>query len=67
MQLLTEVKTMRVADEDAAIELIEKFKQEAASNSYEVTKSAYVMKTKKSKGEVIDMWYIVTVTLNYDI
>lgn len=67
MQLLTEVKTMRVADEDAAIALIEKFKQEAASNSYEVTKSAYVMKTKKSKGEVIDMWYIVTVTINYDI
>ena len=67
MQLLTEVKTMRVADEDAAIALIEKFKQEASSNDYEVTKSAYVMKTKKSKGEVIDMWYIVTVTLNYDI
>ena len=36
-------------------------------NNYEVTKSAYTMKTKKSKGEIIDMWYIVTVTLNYDI
>ena len=66
MQLLTEVKTMRVADEDAAISLIEKFKQAASSHAYEVTKSAYVMKTRKSKGEVVDMWYIVTVTLNYD-
>ena len=67
MQLLTETKVFRVEDEDAAIELIEKFKGEAANHSYEVTKSAYVMKTKKSKGEVIDAWYIVTVTLNHDI
>ena len=67
MQLLTETKTMRVADEDDAIKLIEKFKCDAAENNYEVTKSAYTMKTKKSKGEIIDMWYIVTVTLNYDI
>ena len=65
MQLLTEVKTFRVEDEDAAIGLIEKFKKEAGD--YEVTKSAYTMKTKKSKGEVIEMWYVVTVTLNYNI
>lgn len=65
MQLLTETKTFRVEDEDAAIQLIEKFKKEAGT--YEVTKSAYAMKTKKSKGEVIEMWYIVSVTLNYDV
>ena len=67
MQLLTEVKTMRVEEEDAAIALIEDFKSKAAAGSYEVTKSSYAMKTKKSKGEVIELWYIVTVTLNYDI
>ena len=65
MQLLTETKTFRVEDEDAAIQLIEKFKKEAGT--YEVTKSAYTMKTKKSKGEVIDLWYVVTVTLNHNI
>lgn len=65
MQLLTETKTFRVEDEDAAIQLIEKFKKEAGN--YEVTKSAYTMKTKKSKGEVIDLWYVVTVTLNHNI
>ena len=65
MQLLTETKTYRVEDEDAAIQLIEKFKKEAGA--YEVTKSAYTMKTKKSKGEVIEMWYVVSVTLNYNI
>ena len=67
MQLLTETKVFRVEDEDAAIELIEKFKSEAATHNYEVTKSAYVMKTKKSKGVVVEMWYVVTVTLNHDI
>lgn len=67
MQLLTETKMMKVTDEDEAINLIDKFKSEAASNNYEVTKSGYAVKTKKHKGEIVDMWYIVTVTLNYDI
>lgn len=66
MQLLTETKTMRVENEDEALNLIEKFKKEASANNYEVTKSSYAMKTKKSKGEIIEMWYIVTVTLGYD-
>lgn len=65
MELLKETKVWRVSSEDRAVDMIQKFKDEAAG--YTVTKSGYVIKTKKSKGEVVDMWCIVTIEFSYEM
>lgn len=59
--LLKTVDTFRVDDEEQAVRLIEEYKDNQASEGYSLTKSSYVLKNKKSKGEIIDSWAIVTV------
>ena len=66
MELITRIETYKVSSEEEALKLIEKFKNAAGAEGYEVTKSGYVMKTKKSKGEIVDLWYNVTITCNYE-
>ena len=46
-------------------ELIQEYKDKAAG--YTVTKGGYVIKTKKSKGEIVDMWCIVTIEFSYEV
>lgn len=65
MRLIKKTEEYRVDTEEAAVDLINEIK--AGQGSYEVTKSGYTMKTKKQKGEVIDLWYVVSVTMNYDL
>lgn len=67
MQLLSEVKKWRVESEEDAVALIQKMKDKAGEDGYEVKKSEYTMKTKKVKGEIVEVWYVVSVTFNYDI
>lgn len=67
MELLKETKVWRVENESEAVNLIEDFKNKALESGYTVNKSGYTMKTKKSKGEIIDMWFIVTVEFRYDL
>jgi hypothetical protein len=55
-----------VADEEEALALIEEFKNNQRTDGYTVTKSGYVLKTKKSKGEIIDSWMIVTIERTFD-
>jgi hypothetical protein len=45
--------------------MIQEYKDNAAG--YTVTKSGYVIKTKKSKGEIVDMWCIVTIEFSYEM
>lgn len=59
--LLKTVDTFRVEDEEEAVRLIEEYKNNQATDNYSLTKSGYVLKNKKSKGEIIDSWAIVTV------
>lgn len=66
-ELLKETKTWRVNDEDAALDLIEDCKNKAPEGGYTVTKSSYEIKTKKSKGEIVDMWCICSVTFSYEV
>ena len=66
MTLLKETKTYKVASEQEATNLIEKFKEESLREPYDVTKAGYTLKTKKSKGEIIDAWYVVDVTLTHN-
>lgn len=65
MILVQEAKKFRVESEVEAIELINDFKNKARQEGYEVKKSGYTYKTKTSKGEIYDEWFIVDVTLIY--
>lgn len=59
-QLLKTVDTYRVNDEEEAVQLIEEFKNNQLTENYTLNKSGYVLKNKKSKGEIIDSWAVVT-------
>lgn len=65
MNLIKRVETYRCETEAEAESLIASKKDAAAG--YEVTKSSITLKTKKSKGEIVDSWYIASVEMNYDI
>jgi len=66
MQMLMKTTDVyRVNDEDEAVKLIEQFKSEQNEKGYTLTKSGYVLKTKKSKGEIVDSWAVVTVEMSY--
>ena len=67
MMLMKRTEEHRVESEEEAVALIQKFKDNQAEGGYEVTKSGYAMKTKKSKGEVIDMWFVVSITMNFNL
>ena len=56
----------RVDDEDEAVRLIEDFKSRQNSEAYSLTKSGYVLKNKKQKGEIIDEWAVVTLERTFN-
>ena len=58
--LLRNTEIYRVDTEEEAMEMIEDAKDSQPSGGYTLTKSGYVVKTKKSKGEIVDMWMVVT-------
>ena len=57
-QLLKTTDVWRVDSEEEAVEMIEDAKDSQSSGGYLLTKSGYTMKTKKSKGEIVDCWYV---------
>ena len=59
-QLMKTTDVWRVDTEEEAMEMIEDAKDSQTSGGYTLTKSSYVMKTKKSKGEITDMWFVVS-------
>lgn len=66
LQLIKETKVWMVGSEDDAMELIQEKKDNAGKEGYIVTKSSYVLKTKKQKGEIVDSWVEVSITFTYD-
>ena len=60
--LVRVVETYRVADEDEAKQLIETAKKD---RNFELTKYSSEYKCKKSKGEVVEDWYRVTLTKDF--
>ncbi len=64
-QLLKTTDVYRVETEEDAMNLIQKFKDNQNVEGYTVTKSGYVLKTKKSKGEIIESWFIATVERSF--
>ena len=63
--LLKTTDVYRVDNEDEAIKMIEKARDNALTDGYSLTKSSYAIKTKKSKGEIIDSWAVVTVERSF--
>jgi hypothetical protein len=59
-ELCKRTEEWRVADEAEAKALIEKAKADEAIEGYELKSYKMVKKDKKSKGEIIDEWIIVT-------
>lgn len=64
-QLLKTTDVYRVETEEDAMNLIQEFKDNQNVEGYTVTKSGYVLKTKKSKGEIIESWFIATVERSF--
>jgi hypothetical protein len=58
--LLKTTDIWHVDTEEEAIGMIEEAKNKQAEGCYSLTKSGYVVKTKKAKGEIVDMWFVVT-------
>lgn len=60
-ELMKQTDEIKVGTEDEAKALIESFKEKAASEGFEITSYTSTLKEKKSKGEVIDSYYIVKI------
>lgn len=65
--LTKQTDTFRVDTEEEAVEMIQDAKDNQSKGGYTVTKSGYVLKTKKSKGEIVDSWTIVTIEKTYEV
>lgn len=65
LQKIKETISWRVDSEEEAIALIEDYKAKQFTDGYTVNKSGYVLKTKKSKGEIIDQYYIVSIQFDF--
>lgn len=63
--LLKTTDVYRVDNEEEAVKMINEYKDNQTSGGYSLTKSGYVLKTKKSKGEIVDSWAVVSVEKTY--
>ena len=61
MEIMKQTAEIRVDTHEEAKALIEKCKSDAKEEGYDVISSAATLKEKKSKGEVIDSYYIVKI------
>ena len=64
--LMKTTDVFRVDTEEEAMAMIEEAKEKQASGGFSVSKSGYVLKTKKSKGEIVDSWYICTIERTFE-
>lgn len=63
--LLEETLKYVVESENSAKTIIEQARELAHEKGYTIKKAGYVYKTKKSKGEIIDEVWVVTITQTY--
>lgn len=64
--LMKTTEVYRVDTEEEAMKMIEEAKDGQLEHDYTVSKSGYVLKTKKSKGEIIDSWLITTIERTFN-
>jgi hypothetical protein len=63
---MKQTEVYRVDGEGEAIQMIQDYKDGQLREAYTLSKSGYVYKTKKSKGEIVDAWYIVTIEKTFN-
>lgn len=63
LQKITEV--YRIDTENEANSFIDEETKKANEKGYKLTKVENKYKTKKSKGEIIEEWYVVTIEKNF--
>jgi hypothetical protein len=56
----------RADNEEEAVQMINEYKDRQLTEGFTLSKSGYVLKTKKSKGEVIDSWTVVTLEKTFN-
>jgi len=64
--LMKNTEVHRVNNEEEAVQMIERYKNDQIAEGYTLTKSGYVLKNKKSKGEIIDSWAVVTLEKTFN-
>ena len=64
--LMKTTDVYRVDNEEEAVQMINESKNQAITDGYTLTKSSYAVKTKKSKGEIIDSWCIVSLEKTFN-
>lgn len=64
MEIMKRTDEIRV-DTEEAMALIESFKEKSQTEGYEVVSHTATLKEKKSKGEVIDSYYIVKIVMRW--
>jgi hypothetical protein len=64
--LLSETKNFRVDSESAANAMILDYQQKSVNGDFKVKKSGITHREKKSKGEIIEEWFVVSITLSYE-
>ena len=64
--LMKTTEVYRADNEEEAVEMINEYKDRQLKEGFTLSKSGYVLKTKKSKGEVIDSWTVVTLEKTFN-
>lgn len=65
MRTLKVTEEYRVNSELEAKEAMERFRAEAKEKGYQIKKSGYTYKNKKSKGDIVDEAWVISVTKEY--
>lgn len=65
MRTLKIAEECRADSELEAKEIMELFRAEAKEKGYHINKSGYTYKAKKSKGDIIDEAWVVSITKEY--
>lgn len=63
---LKETEIYRVQNEEEAVQMINDYKNRQLTEGFTLSKSGYVLKNKKSKGEIIDSWAVVTLEKTFN-
>ena len=65
MDIMKRTDEIRVNTEEEAMALIENCKEKSQIEGYEVVSHTATLKEKKSKGEVVDSYYIVKIVMRW--
>ena len=64
--LMKTTEVYRADNEEEAVQMINEYKDRQLDEGFTLSKSGYVLKTKKSKGEIIDSWTVVTIEKTFN-